>query len=44
MNSTFEGTPEGQAEEGIEKVAWINPRDIPKLLDNSYENIKLLFE
>ena len=44
MNSTFEGTPEGQAEEGIEKVTWINPRDIPKLLDNSYENIKLLFE
>ena len=44
MNSTFEETPKGQAEEGIEKVAWINPRDIPKLLDNSYENIKLLFE
>jgi 8-oxo-dGTP pyrophosphatase MutT (NUDIX family) len=44
MKSTFEGTPEGQAEEGIEKVEWINPRDIPKLLENSYENIKLLFE
>ncbi|WP_438965217.1 NUDIX hydrolase [Flavobacterium sp.] len=44
MKSTFEGTPEGQADEGIEKVEWIHPRDIPKLLENSYENIKLLFE
>lgn len=44
MKSTFKGTPEGQTEEGIEKVEWIHPRDIPKLLDNSYENIKLLFE
>lgn len=44
MNSVFEGIPEGQAEEGIEKVEWINPKDVPMLLDNSYENIKLLFE
>ena len=44
MQSTFEGIPEGQADEGIEKVVWINPKDIPKLLENSYENIKLLFE
>ena len=44
MHSTFEGTPEGQAEEGIEKVVWVNPKKIPTLLKNSYENIKLLFE
>lgn len=44
MKSDFEGTPEGQIEEGIEKVAWIKPKDIPTILDNSYENIKLLFE
>jgi len=44
MNSTFEGSPNGQVEEGIEKVEWINPKDIPTLLENSYENIKLLFE
>ena len=44
MISDFEGTPEGQIEEGIEKVAWIKPKDIPTVLDNSYENIKLLFE
>ena len=44
MQSTFEGTPSGQLEEGIEKVAWIKPEDIPEALKNSYENIKLLFE
>ncbi|WP_338409302.1 NUDIX domain-containing protein [uncultured Flavobacterium sp.] len=44
MNSTFEGTTYGQVEEGIEKVEWINPKKIPAILENSYENIKLLFE
>ncbi|WP_430400887.1 NUDIX hydrolase [Flavobacterium sp.] len=44
MQSTFEGTPEGQVEEGIERVEWIHPKDISKVLENSYENIKLLFE
>ena len=44
MYSDFEGTPQGQLEEGIEKVAWISPADIPEVLKNSYENIKLLFE
>ncbi|CAN1522609.1 COG1051 ADP-ribose pyrophosphatase [Flavobacteriaceae bacterium] len=44
MHSTFEGTPEGQLEEGIEKVAWFNPVQIKEALENSYENIKLLFE
>ncbi|MGV7107182.1 NUDIX hydrolase [Flavobacterium sp. U410] len=44
MRTKFEGTPEGQAEEGIEKVVWVKPEEIPALLENSYENIKLLFE
>lgn len=44
MQSTFEGTPAGQIEEGIEKVEWIHPDNLPKVLSNSYENIKLLFE
>jgi 8-oxo-dGTP pyrophosphatase MutT (NUDIX family) len=43
MKSTFKGTLKGQEDEGIEKVEWIHPNDIPKLLENSYENIKLLF-
>ena len=44
MESDFEGTPQGQLEEGIEKVAWLNPEQIKVALKNSYENIKLLFE
>lgn len=43
MHSTFEGSPEGQIEEGIEKVEWIHPDNLPEVLSNSYENIKLLF-
>ena len=44
MESDFEGTAQGQLEEGIEKVAWLNPEQIKEALKNSYENIKLLFE
>jgi hypothetical protein len=44
MQSDFEGTPQGQLEEGIEKVAWMDPEQIKEALKNSYENIKLLFE
>jgi 8-oxo-dGTP pyrophosphatase MutT (NUDIX family) len=44
METDFEGTPVGQLEEGIEKVAWLNPEQIKEALKNSYENIKLLFE
>ena len=44
MRTQFEGTPQGQAEEGIDKVEWVQPDNIKKLLENSYENIKLLFE
>ena len=44
MITDFDGTPTGQLEEGIEKVEWIHPSKINAALDNSYENIKLLFE
>ena len=44
MRTNFEGTPIGQTEEGIEKLAWLNPIEIQTALKNSYENIKLLFE
>ncbi len=44
MKSNFEGIPQGQIEEGIEKVVWISKDEIPNLLENSYENIKLLFQ
>lgn len=44
MTTTFKGTPLPQEDEGIEKVAWLNPAQIQMALQNSYENIKLLFE
>ncbi|MBL7886853.1 MAG: NUDIX domain-containing protein [Flavobacterium sp.] len=44
MTSTFSGELIPQANEGIEKVAWLNPEQIQEALKNSYENIKLLFE
>lgn len=44
MHSDYEGELTGQIEEGIEKVAWLNPTEIEEAMHNSYENIKLLFE
>ena len=44
MKSDFDGIPVGQIEEGIEKAIWVAQNDIPEILENSYENIKLLFE
>ena len=44
MQTSFSGIPKGQLEEGIEKVAWLKPSEIPAALQNSYENIKLLFD
>lgn len=44
MKTDYNGIVSGQLEEGIEKVAWLNPEQIKEALTNSYENIKLLFE
>lgn len=44
MKTNFDGIPQGQIEEGIEKVAWLKPDEVKEALKNSYENIKLLFE
>ena len=43
MKTDFDGELIPQANEGIEKVAWLNPEEIKVALQNSYENIKLLF-
>jgi len=43
MTSSFEGIPFPQANEGIEKAVWLNPEQVKEALNNSYENIKLLF-
>ncbi len=42
MTTSYKGVLSGQAEEGIEKVVWVNKNEIPELLKNSYNNIKLL--
>lgn len=44
MKTDFDGELLPQAEEGIEKVAWLKPHEVEQALLNSYENIKLLFE
>ncbi|OYU79086.1 MAG: NUDIX hydrolase [Flavobacterium sp. BFFFF1] len=44
MRSSYDGALLPQLEEGIEKVAWLNPDEVTEALKNSYENIKLLFE
>lgn len=43
MTTNYNGDLHGQIEEGIEKVVWVDKKDIPELLKNSYQNIKLLF-
>ncbi len=44
MKTNFEGTPVGQANEGIEKAVWLNPEEVKEALKHSFENIKLLFQ
>ncbi len=44
MYTDYTGKLRPQPEEGIEKAVWLKPEDIPAALENSYENIKLLFE
>jgi ADP-ribose pyrophosphatase YjhB (NUDIX family) len=44
MKTNYSGILTAQANEGIEKVAWLKQEEIKDVLGNSYENIKLLFE
>ncbi len=44
MKTDFDGPMQPQLDEGIEKAAWLGPKQIREALKNSYENIKLLFE
>ncbi len=43
MTTKYTGPLERQLNEGIEKVEWVKPDDVLNKLENSYENIKLLF-
>lgn len=44
MKTTYEGKLVGEESEGIEKVKWKGPRKIRKALENSYVNIRILFQ
>jgi len=44
MKTSYAGVFAPQLEEGIEKVAWLKPKEMKLALGNSYENIKLLFD
>ena len=44
MRTDYTGKLKPQKKEGIEKVKWKGPKKIQKALQNSYINIKILFE
>jgi len=44
MKTTYTGALKPEKEEGIVKVKWKGPDKIQKALQNSYKNIKILFE
>jgi len=44
MYTDYDGPLVCQEEENIEKVVWLNPEQVKEALNNSYENIKLLFD
>ena len=44
MKTSYAGPLSPQTDEGIEKAVWKNSKEIPSLLDNAYENIKIHFE
>ena len=43
MKSNFEGELVPQTEEGITTVKWLNQKGVEHALENTWENIKLLF-
>jgi len=43
FHTDYTGKLKPQADEGIDRVAWLNPDQVKEALKNSYENIKLLF-
>jgi hypothetical protein len=43
MHTDFVGELTPQSEEGIEQVVFMNGTEVKNALENTYENIKLLF-
>ena len=44
MTTSYDGILEPQFEEGISIVEWKTKEEVPDLMDNAYQNIRLLFE
>jgi len=44
MTTSYDGILRPQLEEDIELAVWKSKKDIPKLMKNAYENIKVLLE
>lgn len=44
MKTDYQGKLRGEKKEGIVKAKWKGPRKIKKALENSYSNIRILFE
>lgn len=44
MKTSYDGKLKGEKKEGIVKVKWKGPQKIKEALDNSYTNIRVLFE
>lgn len=44
MSTAFKGKLTAQEEEGITKVKWKGPKKAQKALENSYQNIRILFQ
>lgn len=42
MHTSYEGVLEPQLDEGIEMATWKNKEEISELMENAYENIKLI--
>ncbi|MFO7673395.1 MAG: NUDIX hydrolase, partial [Lutibacter sp.] len=43
MQTDFDGELTPQSEEGIEQVVFKNEEEVERALENTYENIRLLF-
>ena len=44
MHTNYSGPLVPQAEESIEKAVWCSTNQIPDLMENAYENIKLIVQ
>jgi hypothetical protein len=44
MKSSYSGPLVPQLEENIKRAEWKTKAEIPKLMENAYENIKLIID